>query len=158
MLDIHIFCVGKLKEKYFIDATAEYIKRLGAYCKISVTELAEVVVKKNPSPAEIEAALQKEYASMQIPPQSTIVALCIEGRKYSSEQLSKAVEDYAIKGNSRLVFVIGGSNGISDELKRRAHLRLSMSDMTFPHHLARVMLLEQLYRAFNILQGGKYHK
>jgi len=158
MLDIQLICVGKLKERYYIEAADEYIKRLGAYCRISVVEVAETPLGKNPSDAEIAAALDQEYRRMKLPARSAVIALCIEGEKVDSRKFSEKIADFASRGMSQLTFIIGGSNGLSAELKRRADLRLSMSDMTFPHHLARVMLLEQLYRAFTILQGGKYHK
>ncbi len=158
LLDVRVICVGKLKERHYIDASAEYIKRLGAYCKISVIEVPEVSLKKDPAPSEINAALSKEYNSMNITSGAVVVALCIEGGKLSSEGLAGEIQNFATRGMSKLTFLIGGSNGLSQDLKKRANLCLSMSDMTFPHHLARVMLLEQLYRAFNLLQGGRYHK
>lgn len=158
MLDVQMICVGKLKEKYFVDASAEYIKRLNAYCKLTVTEISEITFLKEPSETEIFKALESEYQSMKIPPSSVVVAMCIEGKKMSSAELSSQIDKMTGRGISRIVFVIGGSNGLSPELKLRADLCLSMSDMTFPHHLARVMLLEQLYRAFNLLHGGHYHK
>ncbi len=147
-----------MKERHYIEAAAEYAKRLGAYCRLTVTEIPEAALGREPSDAEIGKALEQEYAKMDIAPRSTVIALCIEGEKLSSEAFSLKLRDYANHGVSRLVLVIGGSNGLSPALKRRADLRLSMSDMTFPHHLARVMLLEQLYRAFTISEGGTYHK
>jgi 23S rRNA (pseudouridine1915-N3)-methyltransferase len=158
MLNIQLICVGKMKERHYIAAAEEYIKRLGAYCRISITEVAETPLGKTPSEAEISAALTQEYRRMKLPSRAAIIALCIEGEKTDSEAFSEKIAGYTSQGVSHLVFIIGGSNGLSTELKRRADMRLSMSDMTFPHHLARVMLLEQLYRAFTILQGGKYHK
>jgi len=147
-----------MKERHYIDAAAEYVKRLGAYCRISVSEIPESITGKNPSAADISAALDQEYERMNIPQRSVVIALCIEGEKLDSEAFAGRLRQLMNRGCSRLVFVIGGSNGLSARLKRRADMCLSMSDMTFPHHLARVMLLEQLYRAFSILEGGKYHK
>lgn len=158
MLDISFICVGKMKERHYIQAAGEYVKRLGAYCKISVAEIPESILGKNPSASEISSGLEQEYLRMNIPSRSAVIALCIEGVKMDSEAFSQKLQSLSIHGISKLVFVIGGSNGLSPGLKNRADLRLSMSDMTFPHHLARVMLLEQLYRAFNISDGGKYHK
>lgn len=147
-----------MKERHYIDAAAEYIKRLGAYCRLTISEIPEVVLGRDPSEAEISAALDSEFAKMNIPPRSAVIALCIEGEKVSSEAFAYKLRDFTNRGISKIVLIIGGSNGLSPALKRRADIRLSMSDMTFPHHLARVMLLEQLYRAFNISEGGKYHK
>ena len=162
MMNITVICVGKLKEKFYIDAVAEYQKRLGAYCKLDMVELSEEKLPKDPSQAQITAALAKEAAAIRgkLPPNSYVVALCIEGRMRSSEELAVKLRgsvwgDGAAK---RLVFLIGGSHGLDETLKREAHDRLSMSPMTFPHHLARVMLLEQIYRGFKINEGSSYHK
>ena len=141
MLRVTVLCRGRLKERYYIDACEEYLKRLGAYCRAEVTEL--------PENGDICA---------RIPKGAYVVAMCIEGRKLDSPGLAALVERCAAEGRSRLCFLIGGSDGLPDEAKRLADLRLSMSDMTFPHHLARVMLLEQIYRAFTINAGAKYHK
>ncbi len=160
MTDILILCVGKLKEKFYTEAAAEYTKRLGAFCRVTVKELPEAKRSASPSPAETAAALSKEAASIKaaVPASSAVIALCIEGDMMSSEELSARLGKRMNEGVSRFCFVIGGSDGLSSEIKDMAELRLSMSRMTFPHHLARVMLLEQLYRAFSISAGGKYHK
>ncbi len=162
MVNVHIICVGKLKEKFFADAAAEYVKRLGAYCRLQITELAEEKLPQNPSPAQIDAALAREAAAIRakIPPHSQVTALCVEGRMRSSQELAAKLRgsvwgDGAAK---RLVFLVGGSYGLDEALKQEAGDRLSMSPMTFPHHLFRVMLLEQLYRAFKINEGSAYHK
>lgn len=157
MIGIDIICVGKLKEKFFSDAVKEYEKRLSGYCKLNVAELSETVVS---SPSEIAAALSKEGEKIlaKIPNGAYVVAMCIEGDGLSSEELSKKLSSLKVSGTSKIVFIIGGSNGLSDEVKARANLRLSMSKMTFPHHLARVMVLEQIYRAFKIEEGSGYHK
>ena len=141
MLRISLICQGKLKEKYYIDACAEYRKRLSPYGGADIIELAE--------DGDIAA---------KIPKGSYVIAMAIEGEKLSSEQLAQRMQRLALDGKSRLCFLIGGSEGLPEEVKRAADLRLSMSDMTFPHHLARVMVLEQIYRAFMINAGTKYHK
>jgi len=162
MLSIHIICVGRLKEKFYTDAAAEYSKRLSAYCRLTVTELAEERLPANPSQAQIDAALRKEAAAIRtrIPPNSNVTALCVEGRMRSSEELAAKLRGSAWGDGSakRLVFLIGSSYGLDGELKAQAQDRMSMSPMTFPHHLARVMLLEQLYRGFKINEGSGYHK
>ena len=161
MLKVNIIAVGKLKEKYFTDACNEYIKRLGAFCSISVTEIAEHKCPHEPSQADIAATVNDESKRIlaAVGATDTVVALCIEGKEYSSEQLAKLIDDFKMRSSSgRVCFIIGGSWGLSDEVKRRADVRLSMSPMTFPHMLARVMLLEQIYRAFGISAGSKYHK
>ncbi len=160
MLNITVLCVGKLKEAYWRDAVAEYTKRLGAFCKFQVTELEEDRLPDKPSDAQIAAALTAEGKKMaaKIPAGAAVVALCIEGKPCSSTELAERLEEFALGGVSHVVFLIGSSHGLAPELKSRANWRLSMSPMTFPHQLARVMLLEQIYRAMNIRSGGKYHK
>ena len=143
MLDVHILCVGKLKEKFYTEAAAEYVKRLGGYCRLTLTELPEERLPKSPSRAQIDAALEKEAA---------------EGKLCSSEELAKLVSDWSLSSAKHLVFLIGSSYGLHPSLKAQAWVKLSMSPMTFPHHLARVMLLEQVYRAFKINEGSDYHK
>ena len=160
MLSIHLICVGRLKEKFYLDASAEYVKRLSGYCAFTLTELPEERLPANPSRAQIDAALEREGAAVRgkIPPSSRLVCLCVEGREKSSPELARLVDDFAQSGQRHLVFVIGGSFGLAESLKKEAWLRLSMSPMTFPHHLARVMVLEQIYRAFKINEGSGYHK
>ncbi|MBR5542751.1 MAG: 23S rRNA (pseudouridine(1915)-N(3))-methyltransferase RlmH [Oscillospiraceae bacterium] len=157
MLGIDIICVGKLKEKFFCDACEEYKKRLGAYCSLRITELPETPAQGG---AEISRALAQEGERIQskIPKDAFVVCMCIEGKMLSSEQLSETVSELKCRGKSRLCFIIGGSNGIDEEIKKKSDMRLSMSPMTFPHHLARVMVLEQIYRAFKIEEGSGYHK
>ncbi len=161
-MNVQLICVGKLKERFYADACAEYQKRLGAFCKLTITELAEEKLPADPSPALIDAALKKEAAAIRVklPPNAYVIAMCVEGRMRSSEELAaKLREDVWADGSAKgLVFLIGGSYGLDDALKREAHDRLSMSPMTFPHHLARVMVLEQLYRSFQISRGSPYHK
>ena len=160
MLSVHLICVGKLKEKYYLAACAEYQKRLGAYCKLELTELSEERLPQNPSRAQIDAALAREAAAIRgkIPPNSCLVALCVEGDLLSSPALAQQMDAWTVAGASHLTFVIGGSYGLHPSVKNQAHLRLSMSPMTFPHHLLRVMLLEQIYRAYQINAGSRYHK
>ena len=160
MLSVHLICVGKLKEKFYLDACAEYMKRLSPYCKLTLTELPEVKLPQNPSLGEITAALDKEGDAIRakIPPNSSVVALCVEGKLQSSEELAGLVRTWEHNAAKHLVFVIGGSYGLHPSIKAEAWVRLSMSPMTFPHHLARVMVLEQIYRAFKINEGSSYHK
>ena len=160
MLSVHLICVGKLKEKFYLEACAEYMKRLSPYCKLTLTELPEVKLPQNPSLGEITAALDKEGDAIRakIPPNSSVVALCVEGKMRSSEELASLVRTWEQNAAKHLVFVIGGSYGLHPSVKAEAWVQLSMSPMTFPHHLARVMVLEQIYRAFKINEGSSYHK
>ena len=160
MLSVTILAVGKLKDQFYADAAAEYLKRLSAYAKVRVIEIPAVPLPDGPSEAEIENALRKEGEALlsRTPADAVCVALCVEGKALSSEETAAFFEKTALSGRSHIVFYIGGSYGLSGDVKRRAALRLSMSRMTFPHRLARVMLLEQLYRAFKILRGENYHK
>lgn len=160
MLSIQIICTGKLKEKFYIDAAAEYQKRLSSFCRLTVTELSEERLGSDPSPAQVEGALRREGEEIlrRLPKAAAVIALCVEGQSLSSEALSRRMEAWAAQGYSQLAFVIGSSYGLHSAVKERAQLRLSMSAMTFPHHLARVMLLEQIYRGFKISEGSSYHK
>ena len=160
MQSIQIISVGKLKESYLRDACAEYVKRLQAFCKLQITELSEVRLPESPNPAQIAAALAAEGAEMRrrLPQSGYTVALCIEGKALSSEGLSERLSAAALAGKSTATFLIGSSHGLPPDIKAEADLCLSMSAMTFPHQLARLMLLEQVYRAFQISTGGKYHK
>ncbi len=160
MQTITIICEGKLKEKYLRDACAEYSKRLSAYCKLNIIELNPHRISDNHSASEIEAALESESKEIlsKVPNTAKVYAMCIEGRQMPSEKLASELSACAVQGFNNVVFIIGGSHGLSDKVKKRADFRLSMSEMTFPHQLARVMLLEQIYRAYQISNGGKYHK
>lgn len=160
MIGITIVCEGRLKEKYLRDACDEYIKRLSAYCKFNIVELQPHRISDNPSSTEIANALESEGREIlsKIPNAAKVYAMCIEGRQFSSESLSKQIDESGMLGYSNITFIIGGSHGLSEGVKKRADVRLSMSEMTFPHQLARVMLLEQIYRCFQISSGGKYHK
>jgi len=157
---ITVICVGKLKEPFYRDAAAEYVKRLGRFCKIEVIELPESRLPEDPSPAEIEKALSAEGASIRekLPRSGAVIALCIEGTLLSSPALAEKISDFGVAGKTQLTFLIGGSVGLLPEVKALADLRMSMSPMTFPHHLARIMLLEQIYRAYQIAGGTRYHK
>ena len=160
MQKVTVLCVGKLKEKFYADASAEYSKRLSRYCKLDIVELPEERLPEAPSPAQIEAALSKEAAAIRarLPSGAVLIALCVEGELRSSEDLARRMDAWASQGMGQLVFLIGGSFGLHPSIKAEAKLRLSMSPMTFPHHLARVMVLEQIYRAYQINAGTRYHK
>ena len=152
--------MGKLKEKFYLAAAAEYQKRLSAYCRLTLVELPEEKLPQNPTQGQIDQALFKEAQAIRakLPPSASVVALCVEGKERSSEDFAKLLSTWEHSSAKHLVFVIGGSYGLDPALKAEAWVRLSMSPMTFPHHLARVMLLEQLYRAFKIQEGSSYHK
>ncbi len=160
MMNVQLIVLGKLKEKYMKDFAAEYEKRLSAYCKMTVTELEPVKLSDNPSQSEIENALTKETKMIKdkIPKNSYVFSMCIEGKQMSSEELSQKLEDIALSGKNSVVFIIGSSFGLSKEIKQMSDFKFSMSKMTFPHKLARIMLTEQLYRGFSISNNGKYHK
>ena len=153
MLSIKLICVGRLKEQFYTDAANEYIKRLSAFCKLEIIEIPE-------QGAQIATALEKERVKIEakLPDNAKVIALCIEGREIDSDGLAELLSDFTGHGTSRLCFVIGGSNGLHESIKEAADIKLSLSRMTFPHNLARVLLLEQLYRALSINAGGKYHK
>ena len=153
-------CVGKMRETYYISAFAEYAKRLGAYCRFDLVELPEQRLPERPSQKEIHAALEKEAQAIRarIPKGAAVIAMCVEGKLLSSEALARQLAGYAAGGTSKVCFLVGGSFGLDEGLKREASLRLSMAPMTFPHHLARVMLAEQIYRACTINAGTQYHK
>ncbi len=160
MLNVKLICVGKLREPYYIEAFREYRKRLGAYCRFECVEIAEQRLPEAPSEKEIAAALEKEAAEVlrAVPADAWCCALCVEGRELSSEGLAAMIAERENSGRPKLCFVIGGSFGLSPTVKKRADFRLSFSPMTFPHHLARVMLAEQIYRGFKINEGSRYHK
>ena len=160
MTGVTMLCVGKLKEPFLVAAFEEYRKRLGAYCRFECVELPEQRLPEDPSEKAVAAALEREADEIarRIPAGAVVIALCVEGRQMSSPAFAKTVADWTGAGRSRLCFIVGGSCGLAERVKRGADLRLSVSEMTFPHHLFRVMLAEQLYRALNIQSGGKYHK
>lgn len=161
MIRINIICIGKIKEKYFSDAINEYAKRLTSFCKFNIIELSEEKLRNNtPNSAQIQEVIEAEGKRIlqKIGTSDYVAAMCIEGIIMSSEELSKMLDSISLSGKSTIDFVIGGSYGLSSAVKIRADLKLSMSKMTFPHQMARVILSEQIYRAFEILTNGKYHK
>ena len=157
-MQIHLITVGRLKEKWLREAYAEYEKRLQRYCRLTLTELPEARLPESPAESEIAAALTQEGKAILAACRGKIIALCIEGKLRSSEEFAEMLEQAAVSGDSTVSFVIGSSFGLSDAVKKAADLRFSMSPMTFTHQIARVLLMEQLYRAFQISTGGKYHK
>lgn len=160
MMKVTVIAVGGLKEKYLTAACNEYLKRLSAYSRVGIIEINEERCSDNPSPAEIERVIEKEGERIisKIPKGSFVVPLCIEGKQFSSEEFSRKLENAAISGFGSVTFIIGGSFGLSNSVKSLANLKLSFSKMTLPHQLMRVVLLEQVYRAFSISNNGKYHK
>lgn len=158
MLTVNLICIGKLKEKYLRDAQAEYIKRLVSFCRLNLIELPESKLSNNPSPADISKCIEIEGQSILQKAKGYLIPMCIEGKAMSSEDLAKRIEAISLNGTSEISFIIGGSYGLSDTIKKAGDFKLSMSPMTFPHQLARVMLLEQIYRGFQINSNGKYHK
>ena len=160
MFNVTVLAMGKLKEKFYIQAVDEYAKRLSGLCKVQIIELPEFRLPDNPSPAEIRDGLAREAAAIRekIPRGAWFCVLTPEGKKLSSEGFAAALAGVKNSGRSSACFLLGSSFGIAPEVKAQADLRLSFSDMTFPHHLARVMLLEQLYRAESIQAGSRYHK
>lgn len=159
MLNVKILCVGNLKEGYLKDAAAEYIKRLNGFCRLEIVELKEHKVPDDPSPMEIETALREEAGRLltAIPPRAAKIALCVEGKQFSSETLAKKLDGFATT-HGTVCLIIGSSHGLDDSIKSICDLRLSVSELTFPHQLMRVLLLEVLYRCFNISRGTRYHK
>ncbi len=159
-MNITILAVGKLKEKYWQDAVKEYSKRLGKYCRLQITEVRESLLRANPSAADEEAVKTAEGRELlgKIKPSDYVITLEIGGKSLSSTELAKQINDLGIMGKSSLVFIIGGSLGLSKEVSKRADLKLSFSAMTFPHQMMRVILLEQIYRSFKIIKNEAYHK
>lgn len=160
MLNIRLICVGKLKERFYAEAVAEYEKRLNAFCRLELIELPEERLGERPSAAEIEAALEKEAQQIEkkLLKDGKLICLCVEGEQLDSESFAGLLVRAENSGKPRISFVIGGSFGLAPELKEKADFQMSMSKMTFPHHLARVMLAEQIYRGFQIKEGTRYHK
>ena len=159
-MNISIICVGKLKEKYWVDAIAEYSKRLSAYCNLEILEVKEARLPENASPADEEKVKAEEGKGIlsHIKKDTYLVTLEIKGKSLSSEGLAEKMATLAIDGRSNVAFAIGGSLGLSPEVSARADFKLSFSAMTFPHQMIRVFLLEQIYRAFKINRGETYHK
>lgn len=159
-MQIKIIAVGKLKERYLKDAADEYLKRLSAYCKIEIAEVSEEKISDNPSKSEEDMVRQKEGQRIvkAIAERDYVIALDISGKQLSSEELAEKIQDLALYGNSSIALIIGGSIGLSQEVLKRSDFHLSFSKMTFPHQLMRIILLEQIYRAFKINAGQPYHK
>ena len=159
MLNFRIICVGSLEEKYLRDAVAEYQKRLGGFCSPSIVELKEHKLPENPSPADIGNALDEEAERIlkNCLPKSYKIALCVEGKQFSSEKLAVKLSEIE-QSHGALTLIIGSSHGLSDKVKNASDFKLSVSELTFPHQLMRIMLLEIFYRCFNINKGTKYHK
>ena len=160
MFDITLIAMGKLKEKFYLSAASEYAKRLSGYCRFTLLELPEVRLPENPSAAEIQAGLEKEAELIfaKIPKGTWLCVFTPEGKELSSEAFAEKLASVKNSGKSGACFLIGSSFGMAQRVKERADFRLSMGPMTFPHHLARIMVLEQLYRAEAIQAGSKYHK
>ena len=160
MLTVNIIHVGSFKEKYLRDAAAEYEKRISQYCRLNNIEIKESPTADNPSAAQINAVLEAEEKKIleSLKPGSYSIALCIEGSQLSSEQLAEKIDRAATSGHSVINFIIGSSHGMSEKVKSACDFRLSFSKMTFPHQLMRIILEEQIYRAFSINNNGKYHK
>lgn len=159
MISVKIISTGTLKEDYLRAAVAEYAKRLSGYCKFSEVVLKEAKLPDSPSEREIAAALDAEAKNIlaEISPRAFRIAMCVEGKQLSSEAFARKISDVSMQA-SEIVFIIGSSHGLSDKVKSVADMRLSVSEMTFPHQLMKVMLMESIYRSFNIIAGTKYHK
>lgn len=159
MIKVTLIALSKLKEKYLKDASDEYLKRLSRYCKLQLVEIEPERLNDNPSQNEINSALEKEAQAVfkRIPESSYVAAMCVEGKKLSSEDLAKTLSSAQFSSGG-ITFIIGSSYGLADSVKKRADIRMSVSDMTFPHQLFRIMLLEQIYRGFKINEGSAYHK
>ena len=159
-MNIYVLCVGKIKEKFYREAVCEYSKRLSKFCKLNIIEVDDEEAGQNLSPVQESNIKDKEGERIlkKIPTNSYVFTLEIEGKKYDSVSFSKNLNDLCIKGQSSICFIIGGSLGLSDRIKGLSNAKLSFSDMTFPHQLMRVILLEQIYRAFKIIHNEPYHK
>lgn len=160
MMNVTLLCVGRLREEYFSAACKEYEKRLKGFCRFETVIIEPERLSAEPSEKEILSALKKEGEELlrKIPAGAFVTALCVEGKQLGSERLAKLLDELPSRGYGNVAFIIGSSFGLSEEVKNAAQLRLSMSEMTFPHQLARVMLTEQLYRSFAIINNRKYHK
>lgn len=158
-MNIHIICAGRLKEKFFSDAAGEYIKRLSKFAKVSVSEIPDEKIPSKASLGDMEKIKNTEGENIldKINPSAYVFALCIEGKQFSSEAFSKKLANIMMQ-SSNITFIIGGSLGLSDKVKARADFKISFSEMTFPHQLMRIILLEQIYRGFKIINNENYHK
>jgi len=157
-MKIKIVCLGKLKEKYFKECIDEYCKRIGRFTKLEIIELADERIPDNPNPSQCSAILKAEGEKIKKHLEGYTIALCVEGNMMSSEELAHKISSVTLAGKSTLTFVIGGSLGIDESVKKMSDFRLSFSKMTFPHQLMRIILAEQIYRAFKINANENYHK
>lgn len=160
MLGVTVIAVGKIKEKFLVSAIEEYAKRLSAYCRFEIVEVKDEKTPENPTETEKAMVLDREAERIlqKIPKGAKVISLCVEGKQMTSESFADMIAESTVSGVSKLVFVIGGSMGLSDKVKEISHLRLGFSKMTFPHMLMRVILAEQIYRGFTIISGKTYHK
>lgn len=160
MVSVTLIAVGKIKEKYLREALDEYAKRLSAYCKFEIVEVKDEKTPDSPSTREKQLVLEKEgeRISAKIPQGAAVVSLCVEGKQMTSKRFAELISGYSIRGISKIAFIIGGSFGLDEKIKALSDVRLSFSEMTFPHMLMRVILAEQLYRGFTITEGKTYHK
>lgn len=160
MVSVTLIAVGKIKEKYLREALDEYAKRLSAYCKFEVVEVKDEKTPDSPSAREKQLVLEREgeRISAKIPQGAVVVSLCVEGKQMTSKRFAELISGYSIRGISKIAFIIGGSFGLDEKIKALSDVRLSFSEMTFPHMLMRVILAEQLYRGFTITEGKTYHK
>lgn len=159
-MNINIICVGKLKEQFWQDACAEYAKRLGSYCSLNIIELKDEKLPKNASPADRDRIIQTEGKAIidKIGQGDYVIAMAIDGKMIDSIEFSKVITNLKLNGKSTIDFIIGGSYGLSNEVLKHADMKLSLSKMTFPHQMARPILLEQIYRACKIANNEVYHK
>ena len=160
MIGVTVIAVGKIKEKFFTSAIDEYAKRLSAYCKFEIIEVKDEKTPENPSENEKNVVLEREAERIlqKIPKGAKVISLCVEGKQMTSSGFAELISRCGLEGASKIVFVIGGSMGLSEKVKSMSDLRLSFSEMTFPHMLMRVILAEQIYRGFTIINGKTYHK
>ncbi|MBQ9828136.1 MAG: 23S rRNA (pseudouridine(1915)-N(3))-methyltransferase RlmH [Lachnospiraceae bacterium] len=159
-MNINILCAGRIREKYLKDAVDEYSKRLSKFAKLTITEVADEKEPNNASDADRLNVINTEGERLfsKIPERSYVIALAIDGKRLSSEGFAEKIERTALSGCGSITFIIGGSLGLSEKVLKRADMKLSFSDMTFPHQLMRVILLEQIYRAYKIINNEPYHK
>ena len=159
-MKITIICVGKIKEKFYVEAIKEYSKRLSRYCKLEIAEVADEKTPAEPSDNEINIVKNKEGERIKkcLSEDAYVIALAIDGKKFTSEKNAEYINNLGIRGVSHIQFIIGGSLGLADDILKNADMKLSFSDMTFPHQLMRVILLEQIYRAYRIINNEPYHK
>lgn len=157
---IHIICIGKLKERYWQEAVSEYAKRLSKYCDLEIVELKEARLPDKASKSQEQAVIEEEGRSIlrHVKEGSYVISLEIQGKNLSSEELAEKMEELPMEGKSHVTFIIGGSLGLSKEVRESADFKLSFSRMTFPHQMMRAILLEQIYRAFKIIKNETYHK